>query len=210
MRSCWSGPGPTPMPPCGAPSRSRAWVERGRPPRSTAKFWPFDPTRCARGSTSATRRRGGGAATLFAGEREPAALVTWAAVSTLDDDTAWERYQWRKRGVQETRNLRTGEILPRYLDELEDFEANRERLDILRAAGRIRAPWLIVHGKKDEGVSVTHARRLARAAAPGVAELMVLSHATHTFGAKHPFAGPTQELDAALDATTAFLAWHVL
>jgi hypothetical protein len=43
-------------------------------------------------------------------------------------------------------NQRTGDVLPLYPDILDDLERNREALDVLRAAGDVRVPWLVAHG----------------------------------------------------------------
>jgi hypothetical protein len=55
----------------------------------------------------------------------------------------------------------------------------------------------------DETVPVAEARALA-AVAPS-AELLLVAHTGHTFGAGHPFAGRTPALDQVFEATVAFL-----
>jgi dienelactone hydrolase len=77
---------------------------------------------------------------------------------------------------------------------------DRDDLDILAAARTLRAPWLIVHGEEDESVAVSDADRLA-AASSGSHELLRIPGASHTFGARHPFAGPTPQLIQAMNAT---------
>jgi dienelactone hydrolase len=72
--------------------------------------------------------------------------------------------------------------------------------DLLAAAGRRTAPWLLVHGAADESVAAEDAHRLTAAAAAPT-ELLVIPGASHTFGARHPFAGPTPQLIQALNAT---------
>jgi dienelactone hydrolase len=149
--------------------------------------------------------RGGGIAVLqTAGDPRIRALVTWAAISTVERWTAVAEDGWRRTGVREERNARTGQVLPLYLDVLDDVRANAASLDILGAAARISAPWLIVHGTGDEAVPLTEGERLA-ASAPG-ARFMTIPGAGHTFGAAHPWRGATPELDRVLDATLAFFA----
>ena len=72
--------------------------------------------------------------------------------------------------------------------------------DLLAAAGRRTAPWLLVQGTEDETVPAEEARRLAAAAS----ELLLIPGADHTFGARHPFAGPNPRLIQALNATQAW------
>ena len=72
------------------------------------------------------------------------------------------------------------------------------------AARRLAVPWLLVHGTADPTVAFDEANDLLAAAA-GPARLLPLDGAGHTFGAVHPFAGPTPHLAAAAEATLAHL-----
>jgi pimeloyl-ACP methyl ester carboxylesterase len=72
--------------------------------------------------------------------------------------------------------------------------------DVLAAAADVRAPWLIVQGGEDETVPAEAARRLAELAG-GEHEVREIPGASHTFGSRHPFAGPTPQLIQALNAT---------
>ena len=159
---------------------------------------PLDPSRLGLMGHS----RGGGIALLGAAERpEVKALATWAAVSHFDrlaDETTLA--QWRRTGVYEVVNSRTGQILPMGVDFLDDVLGNRVRLDLLGAARRLGVPGLVVHGRADETVPLAEGEELA-AAASARARLVVLDGAGHTFGAVHPFAGSTPHLVAALAAT---------
>ena len=150
--------------------------------------------------------RGGGIALLGAAERpEPSALVTWASVSRFDriDDEA-VLAEWRRKGVYEVANARTGQRLPMGVAFLDDVLANRARLDLAEAARRLRVPWLLAHGRADETVPFAEAEAL-HAASGRRALLLALDAAGHTFGAVHPFAGETPELREAAAATVAHL-----
>jgi dipeptidyl aminopeptidase/acylaminoacyl peptidase len=149
--------------------------------------------------------RGGGNA-ILAAARQPGrvrALVTWAAVANFDRYSPEQKEAWRRDGELPVVNARTGQRLALGLGLLEDLEAHRAELDVLAAAARRTAPWLIVHGEADESVPADEARRLAEqaAAASAPAELLLIPDASHTFGAKHPFAGPHPHLIQALNAT---------
>ena len=155
--------------------------------------------------------RGGGIALLRA-SRDPRvqALVTWSAVSTFrryDDAT---RALWRKRGHVEVANARTGQIFRMGVGFLDDLESHGEAYDPVSAARRLAHPYLIVHGTRDESVPVDEANRLAKVADPGLSRLMLVEGAGHTFGAAHPFAGSTPELDRVLTRTTAWFAENLL
>ena len=101
-------------------------------------------------------------------------------------------------------NSRTGQQMPLDVGLLEDFEANRDRLDVAAAAGRVEAPWLIVHGRDDATVPFEEARALLSAGSG--ARLLPVDGAGHTFEVGHPFTGSSPELDRAVDATVAHLA----
>jgi dienelactone hydrolase len=146
--------------------------------------------------------RGGGIALLGAAERqEVKALVTWAAVSHFDRiRDAATLAEWRRNGVYEVLNARTGQLLPMGVAFLDDVLANLGRLDLLSAAMRLGRPWLLVHGTADETVPFSEAEELALAAREG-ARVLAIDGGGHTFGAVHPFAGPTPHLEEAAAAT---------
>jgi len=145
--------------------------------------------------------RGGGDAILYAGGRGGVdALVTWGAVASFDRWSEETKREWRERGRIWVVNTRTGQRLPLDVSLLDDFEGNRERLEVLAAARAVSAPWLIVHGAEDLTVDVADAHLLA-GAAPG-ARLLLVEAAGHTFEVAHPLAGPTpNQLDQAVVAT---------
>ncbi len=145
--------------------------------------------------------RGGGTGIITASEHHDvvASLVTWAAVSTFQRWPAEWLDEWRQSGVVHVANARTGQDMPLDRSVWEDLERNRERFDLIAAAGRVTAPWLVVHGSEDETVSVVEARQLARAAPRPT--LQVIEDSGHTFEAVHPLDGVTPGLDAAIAAT---------
>ena len=151
--------------------------------------------------------RGGGVSLLYAvRDSRVRALVTWSAISTVERWRQPEREHWRRTGVHEIRNARTGEMLPLYPDVLDDIEKNAGDLDILAAAARIAVPWLLVHGADDEAVSIAEGNRLAAAAGGPRTEALIIEGAGHTFGAAHPWSGSNPALDRVFDATLTFLA----
>lgn len=148
--------------------------------------------------------RGGGVAVLFAGEcADVSALVTWAPIGSTMRWGPETLRRWRAAGKLDVTNSRTGEVLPLYTDVLDDLDRNGPQLDIPAAAGRVEAPWLIVHGESDETVPVADGYRLAES---GKGTLQTVPRASHTFGARHPWAGSTPQLDQAMEAT---VAWFV-
>jgi dienelactone hydrolase len=156
--------------------------------------------------------RGGGTA-LLAAAREPwrsrlRALVTWAGVSTFDRLDEAEKEYWREKGEVPVVNARTGQELTIDVNVLRDLETHGPELNLVSAAGAREAPWLMVHGDKDETVPVDEARLLAKEAV-SPSELQIIEGGSHTFGAQHPFAGPTPQLVQALNATQRWFREHL-
>ncbi|HVT59110.1 MAG TPA: alpha/beta hydrolase [Thermoanaerobaculia bacterium] len=156
--------------------------------------------------------RGGAAAVLAAAHPSwrdrLCALVTWAAISRVDRYTPEQKRAWRKDGELPVVNARTGQRLAMGVGLLDDLEACAAELDVLAAAGRHHLPWLIVHGTDDESVPAAEGAELARQAA-SQHELLLIPGASHTFGSRHPFAGPTPHLIQALNATQTWFRRHL-
>jgi fermentation-respiration switch protein FrsA (DUF1100 family) len=100
-------------------------------------------------------------------------------------------------------------MMPLGLALLDDVERNAERLDILAAAGRLEIPFLVIHGTDDESVSVAEADRLAEAAPEATTVFEPIQSAGHTFGAVHPFQGPTRHLDRAVERSAEWFRNHL-
>ena len=79
--------------------------------------------------------------------------------------------------------------------------------DMLSSAAAVRAPWLIVHGDRDESVPVQAALDL-KGATPD-SELLLLKGGSHTFSVGHPWQGPTRALELAMSATVDWFAKHL-
>jgi dienelactone hydrolase len=154
--------------------------------------------------------RGGGVGVLLTAEdTRIRALVTWAAIATVERWPPDQRTEWRQAGRIEVRNARTGQVLPLYTDVLDDIERNRSVLDIEAAAQRIRVPWLLIHGSADESVRFGEAELLKEASSSESTTLLRIDGGGHTFGAAHPWRSSTPELDTVFDASLAWLAAHL-
>jgi dipeptidyl aminopeptidase/acylaminoacyl peptidase len=179
------------------------------------------PGRVDRGRIGLFGHSRGGASALLAAAgpawRESLrALVTWAAISRLDRFTAAQKEEWHRQGELPTANARTGQALSLGLGLLAEVEEKAPELDLAAAAAARRAPWLIVHGAEDESVPVAEAHHLAGLAGLAAAatsraetELLIVPGASHTFGSRHPFAGPTPQLIQALNATQRWFRKHL-
>ena len=153
--------------------------------------------------------RGGGEAILKGEDPRIGAFVAWATVSTFRRWSDDEMAEWKERGVLEIRNARTGQVLPIYDQLRQEIEAEADgTLNIVAAAGRVRAPLLMIHGDADETIPLAEPRRVADSAAED-SEFVVLEGAGHTFGAVHPFKGMTPHLEEAIDRTIGWFSRHL-
>lgn len=152
--------------------------------------------------------RGGGVVLLKAAEESRVkAVTTWASVS--QSKTPWGSWpperldKWKKSGVEYYTNSRTKQQLPLYYQLYEDYQVNRERLDIIGAVRRLTIPLLICHGTNDEAVPVSNAYDLKEAAQN--AELFLVP-TDHVFGRKHPWTAAQlpEAAQAVVDKTIAF------
>ena len=165
-------------------ARAGAWG-RGRPPASVGLLG---------------HSRGGGTSIIAAAELDGiSSLVTWASVATFHRWTEQQVRDWTSRGVTYIANARTGQEMPLYRALWDDLVENESRFDVLAAAGRVRVPWLVVHGSEDPTVPVAEARALKETGGP--AALRVIDGSGHTFEAVHPMDETTPGLEAAVGAT---------
>ena len=151
--------------------------------------------------------RGGGLVLLKAAEDPRVkAVATWAAIAEVHPQWPQPLFEeWQRTGVLYVPNTRTGQQLPLHYQIVEDYQANRARLDIPHNVRRkLRQPLLIVHGDQDETVAVGAAHALHRLRPQ--AELLLVPDATHMFGGAHPWPEtelPTEARHIA-EATAAF------
>jgi dienelactone hydrolase len=155
--------------------------------------------------------RGGGVALCLARETPRiGAVVTWAGIGRVRRHTDAELAAWKKAGRIEVLNSRIKKYLPLDYVVVEDcLQHEQGRLNIALAASTLDRPWLLVHGTRDETVPVAEAHTLAAQATDPRFEALFLEGALHTFGAVHPWAGPTADTERLFDASTRFLTRHL-
>ena len=151
--------------------------------------------------------RGGGLSILQAATHPAVkALITWSSISSFN--SLWKKEQedeWRKEGKIHVVNARTKEKMPLNVSLLDDFEANKEQLNIIENAKRINVPWLIVQGDDDVNVPLEHAQNLANANPSS--RLIKIAGANHVYGASHPYEKETlpEQLFQVCQKSIAFL-----
>ena len=131
--------------------------------------------------------RGGGTCIIQTAKDERVdKLITWASIARFN--SLWnpeDEDEWRQKGVIYNFNTRTKQYTPLKIDLLHDLERHAKSYDILAAAARVNQPWLIIHGDEDINVDLEQAKELEQHS--GKAELFVVTHANHVFGAEHPY-----------------------
>ncbi|MBC5772815.1 alpha/beta fold hydrolase [Pontibacter sp. KCTC 32443] len=131
--------------------------------------------------------RGGGTVILKAAEdTRVKAVATWAAVNKFDQ--RWDELEndkWQREGVQWITNARTGLKMPMYYQIMENYLANKQRLEIPKVIKNMRQPLLILHGEEDETLPVQMAHDL-QSWKPD-AEMHLLPGTDHSFGGMHPY-----------------------
>jgi len=140
----------------------------------------------------------GGAGVILKAASDPrvAAVATMAAVASTDRFPPEARRIAERDGFFPIPNARTKQMMPVGLAAFEDAEKH----DVAGSATALRQPLLVVHGTADESVSIEDGRRLEQCGGT----LHEIPGATHTFGAVHPFAGPTPHLEQAVEAIAGF------
>jgi pimeloyl-ACP methyl ester carboxylesterase len=127
-------------------------------------------------------------------------VALWNPVSSVSWWDEELRERWRRTGFWEVVNTRTGQVFRVKTALLDDAEGNRGPLDPVGNARRLRVPLLSVVATADESVAPASGRRLSSAAGP-LGSLHGIAGSGHTFGASHPFRGPTPALEEAILVT---------
>lgn len=147
---------------------------------------------------------GGGLAVLAAAlDGRVRSLATLACVSSARRlDSPQAREELRQHGHLKVMNNRTGQEMRVGRAFFDELDADDGLLDIDAAAARVTLPWLLVHGTEDETVPFDEARKLLDYASANSVQgenvkLLSLEGTGHTFGAAHPFEGPTVHLEQA-------------
>ncbi|MFM7667826.1 MAG: alpha/beta hydrolase family protein [Bacteroidota bacterium] len=131
--------------------------------------------------------RGGGIAMLCSGDSRVTSVTTLAAISSIEKRFEFDKEvieEWKRTGVRYVRNGRTNQDLPHYFSQYQDFQDNKENLSIRKACESNSIPLLIIHGDKDESVSIAEGIDLASWSKN---KLYIIKDASHTFGGTHPY-----------------------
>ncbi|MBE9602440.1 S9 family peptidase [Pedobacter sp. MC2016-24] len=151
--------------------------------------------------------RGGGLAILqAAADKRIQHLITWSAIA--DFSSLWKKEQeaeWMTTGKIYVENARTKEKMPLNSTLLEDFNQHKSAYNILKAAEKVKSPWLILHGDDDVNVKFSVAQQLAQHQIK--AKIQKIAGANHVYGASHPYTSTKlpAHLEQVLEKSLAFL-----
>ena len=107
--------------------------------------------------------RGGGIAVLKASEESRIKkVISWAGVSDFGVRFPGGEIlsDWQNKGIVYITNTRTNQKLPHYFQFYTTFAENADRLSIKKAVERLRIPYLIIQGEKDDNVILKEALAL--------------------------------------------------
>lgn len=133
--------------------------------------------------------RGGHTAAAAAAEYpEITCLVTWSAVA--DYNARWSDKMisdWKRKGVTEIKNGRTGQIMPVKDVVYQDAIENADRLMAIKRVQELSAPALFIHSKGDEAVPHSDAEKLYHNCATKEKKIKLIPDSGHTFNTAHPY-----------------------
>ncbi len=135
-----------------------------------------------------------GALELLQGGIHLAGIILLAPVSRLDFWPSGLIDDWKKTGTITMFNRRTGQDLPHGPELLQEILEADQKWNMQSAFVDLALPLLVIHGQEDEAVTPDHGQNLVSWAQQGgsSAQFISIQDTGHTFGTKHPFAGPEE------------------
>lgn len=155
--------------------------------------------------------RGGGIA-LLSSRHSPHILgtATWAAISNIDRWSERQKKEWRRLGYIELLNTRTQQKMHLNKELFDDIEKHKDgALNILKAAGELKTPVLLVHGELDMVVPIAEAWSIYGVLNSSIARLEAIPRTGHTFDIVHPFEKCSFSFNIALQKTLDFFTENI-
>ncbi|CAM5784322.1 MULTISPECIES: alpha/beta hydrolase [Brevibacillus] len=147
----------------------------------------------------------GGADAILFGANHPLVkgIITWNGTADVDLFDARLRQEIAEKGVGYIANARTGQQMPITKAVIDDVDQNREAYNLLAKVSSMEQPLCIIQGTKDYERLVKGAKRLQEAAKD--VRVHWIEEGDHTFNTRHPFAGPSPQLESAIEHAAAFV-----
>ncbi len=151
--------------------------------------------------------RGGALAILLGSEFEEIKKISaFAAVSSFDRYSERQKKIWLENGKFEFIIHPSKQKLWINREYLQDIIDEKEKYDIPKAAGKLKVPLQIIHGKQDKMVTIKEAYDIAyKYQDKSYLDFVTLEHSSHGFGAAHPFDKTNEGLEELITRLINFL-----
>lgn len=157
-----------------------------------SESFPFKNEIDTKNMTLIGHSRGGGISIIKASEDQRITkLITWASVSDFASrfGSSEDIKKWKASGVKHVLNGRTKQQMPHFYQFYEDFQQNKNRLDIEYCVRKLDIPFLIIHAKGDTSVKVQEAKNLHLWNSKS--DLFMIEDSDHVFDTSHPWKNNT-------------------
>ncbi|OQX85755.1 MAG: hypothetical protein B6D63_01575 [Candidatus Latescibacteria bacterium 4484_7] len=149
--------------------------------------------------------RGGAVAIVVASRLEGiGAVATWGTPSRFDRYSDRRKKLWKLDGSLVFKDPRAENPLSLDYSYYEDIDRNRAEQDIVKAASSLEIPHLMVHGTRDQAVTLKETEKLVNTNRKGPVVYKKVRGASHSFGVKHPMKNINKCLQEAVESTLRF------
>lgn len=130
--------------------------------------------------------RGGGIALLTTSDPRIKKVSTWAAICDIEKrfPEGTPLKVWKTQGKRYAENGRTKQKMPNNYSQYEDFEANKDALNIEKACINSKKRTLVIHGDIDTSVDIEEGQNISSWLKT---RLFEIEDADHTFGSIQPW-----------------------
>ncbi|MEP6948149.1 MAG: alpha/beta hydrolase [Ginsengibacter sp.] len=131
-------------------------------------------------------------------------------VSTVKQLNFWPQEmvdEWKQNKVYYKKNNRTKQLLPQGEEFLNEVLQSDSKWNVENEIKKLQQPICIIHGENDEAIPQEHGRSLFGWIRPvnKKSSLTIIPGATHTYNTKHPFEGPTSQLEELSNTVVTFI-----
>jgi pimeloyl-ACP methyl ester carboxylesterase len=131
-------------------------------------------------------------------------------VSTVKQLNFWPQEmvdEWKQNKVYYKKNNRTKQLLPQGEEFLNEVLQSDSKWNVENEIKKLQQPICILHGENDEAIPEEHGKSLFEWVHPFNKKslLIIIPGATHTYNTKHPFEGPTRQLEEMSNAVIMFI-----
>lgn len=153
--------------------------------------------------------RGGGVCLVIGKEeKDVRGVAAWSTISRFNRYTDEQKARWREKGHIQLHSVSSQKRFRISTDLLDDIETNAERFDLIRVAGALGKPLLIIHGTADIPAKIEEAEQLYAASDKTLTEFVRLEGASHMYGAKHPYTERSATLEHVIEITSHWIHHH--